>query len=171
MNNRFFYAAFLIHLAGFLPLDGFSQMRSALNPTVQEIPQTVRAKAEFRPGLNVRRTGNFSGIVQDYQMQHGFEMSMVSGGGNYLSRNMYTNSQIFQFSNTMSARLDLGVSMSPFSNVPGLQQQSPQLFVRNASFEYRPNNKVSFQFSFSQDPFYQGVFSNPFNRNPGIGGF
>jgi hypothetical protein len=151
-----------------------AQLRSGLQPAVRQTGQSNLVSATYKPGLNVRRVGAFSGLVKQYSMQHSMEMSVASGGGMYAASNVYTNSNIFQFSNALSARVDVGVGMTPFSNVPGMANgmNQPNLFIRNASIDYRPNERVSFHVSFSQDPYFNNVFRQPGARfNNGTGGF
>lgn len=157
-----------------LPLAGVAQLRSGLSGSgVQEVNRTTVRANIYEPGLNVRRVGAFSGLVKEYRMQHSFEMTMASVGGATAAQNIYTNSNLFQFTNTLSARVDVGVAMTPFSNLQGMPgMNQPAVFIRNASIDYRPNGRVSFHMSFSQDPFLNNVFRQPgMNRFNTIGGF
>lgn len=149
-----------------------AQFRNGTMPSVQETKRTTATVSSFQPGLNNRQVGAFGGLIKKYSMNHSLEMSMLTSGGSYAATNMYTNSSLFQFSNKLSARMDIGIAQTPFSNMPMMAgQNQPQIFLRNASIDYRPNSKLSFHVSFSQSPMSGQIFNDPMSRFQGNSGF
>src|SRR5690606_21208298 len=51
-----------------------------------------------------------------FSMNHSYEMSFVSFGGQGYNQNMYTNTMLFGFSDRLNGRVDLSLAHSPFGN-------------------------------------------------------
>lgn len=122
------------------------------------------------------RVGFLHGVSKRISMNHSFEFTAGSFGGEGFVQNMYTNSLFFQISPKWDARLDAGIAYSPtqhsFLNASGAKNQ-PRFLIRNAEVNYRPNPRTRLHLSFSQDPFYMSsrygfLGTNPFysNRRP-----
>lgn len=96
------------------------------------------------------------------RMGHSYEMSMSSFGGQAYNQNMYTNTLFLDFNDRMNGRVDIAFAHSPFgSAMPGMSQ-SGQIFVRNAEFNYKLNERTQFSFRFQQLPGGAGMYGNPF---------
>ncbi|KPP97093.1 MAG: hypothetical protein HLUCCA01_12405 [Bacteroidetes bacterium HLUCCA01] len=100
-------------------------------------------------------------------MGHSYEMSMGSFGGDVYNQNMYTNTLFLDFNERMNGRVDIAFAHSPFGQaVPGMNQ-SGQIFVRNAEFNYRFNDRTQIRFQFRQVPGGMGYngFGDPYGYN------
>jgi hypothetical protein len=118
------------------------------------------AEAQFRDSESSRPdfTGNVttddgSGFFNsiNFQMNHSYEMTAGSFGGQGFTQNFYTNSMNFLFNEDLRARVDLSVAHSPFGNNIG-NQQGTQFFVRNAMLQYDISDNSSITFQFRQIP-------------------
>lgn len=118
------------------------------------------AEAQFRDSHNDRP--DFTGSVTDtesnsffdsinFQMNHSYEMTAGSLGGQGYTQNFYTNSMQFLFNEDLRARVDMSVGHSPFGN--GLAgDQGTQFFIRNAMLQYDFSENTSITFQFRQIP-------------------
>ncbi len=96
------------------------------------------------------------------QMGHSYEMSFGSFGGQMYNQNMYTNTVTMQFNERMSGRMDVAFAHSPFGGaLPGMNQ-SGQVFIRNAEFNYAVNDRTNISLHFSQNPYGMGNYGGPF---------
>ncbi len=121
------------------------------------------AEAQFRPenGSTLNRTGPIvrtqdqdrSSLfgLQDFQMNHSYEMTMGSFGGNMYNQNIYTNTMHMMFSENLYGRVDLSMSHSPFG-AGFMGQNQTQFFIRNAELNYKLNENTRFQIRFQQIP-------------------
>lgn len=121
---------------------------------------TQVAEAQFRDSYNDRP--DFTGSVTNaesesffdsinFQMNHSYEMTAGSAGGQGYTQNLYTNSMQFLFNEDLRARVDMSVGHSPFGN--GLAgNQGTQVFVRNAMVQYDVSDNTSITFQFRQLP-------------------
>lgn len=132
------------------------QLHDLTGPTVKPY--------EFRPTVQRSSFSILKTFSDSFQMSHTYEMSMAVAGGQAFNQNMYTNSMMFMLSPKMSGRVDLGVAHSPMGNNFMGQQQGPQFLIRNAQLNYQPNEKVSIQFNYSQDPWFSQNVWNPFGN-------
>lgn len=119
----------------------------------------------------IASVGNMFGLA-GFQMNHSYEMTMGSFGGNAFNQNFYTNTMHFLFNEKLTGRVDLSIAHSPFGNNILGENQGPQFFIRNAELNYAINDRTHLSFQFRQVP--AGVYNpfdfnrNPFNRhNPG----
>ncbi len=101
---------------------------------------------------------------EHFRMSHSVEFSTSSFNGGS-SMGMYTNSMMWQFSQKLAARVDVGVAYSP--NAQGFGQSNklnlnngPQVFLRNAEIAYRPSENVQFHLSVRQSPY--GQYASPY---------
>ncbi|WP_124245528.1 hypothetical protein [Cyclonatronum proteinivorum] len=99
-----------------------------------------------------------------FQMNHSYEMTMGSMGGNVYNQNFYTNTMQFLFNERLTGRVDLSIAHSPFGNNIFGESQGPQFFIRNAELNYAISDRTHLSFQFRQVP--AGVY-NPldFNRS------
>lgn len=106
-----------------------------------------------------------------FNMNHAYEVSFTTFGGQAYNQNMYTNSMLFGFSDRLKGRLDVSMAHSPFGNGLMTQGNEMRFMVRNAEINYRLGQNSNVSLSFSQMPYgYYGAndrngFGNPSFRN------
>lgn len=144
-----------------------SQFRQNL-PTAGSNMGPITKPYEFSPTVNTSQVSFMQRFSESFVMNHSYEMAMGTAGGTVFNQNMYTNTMQFMFSDRFSGRLDLGVAHSPFGDSFMGMQQGPQFLVRNAELNYQVNDKVRFQFNFSQDPMMmnRNGWGNNFGGSP-----
>lgn len=111
-----------------------------------------------------------------FRMQHSYEMSFGSFGGQTNSLGMYTNSMLFQFNPKLAARVDVSVAHSLLGNQVGnqfgMEGNGAKVFLRNAEIAYRPKENVQLHLSVRQSPY--GSYMGPYGYhgyNPYYSGF
>lgn len=97
-----------------------------------------------------------------FSMNHAYEVSFTTFGGQAFNQNMYTNTMLFGFSDRLKGRLDLSMAHSPFGNGLMTQGNDMRFMVRNAELNYRLGEKSNVSVSFSQMP--QGYYGGPYDR-------
>lgn len=103
--------------------------------------------------------------LSSFRMGHSYQMSFGSFGGQMFNQNMYTNTMFMQFNEKMSGRLDVAFAHSPFgSALPGMNQTG-QVFIRNAEFNYNINERMNISFHFQQNPGGMGYYGGPFGMD------
>lgn len=118
---------------------------------------------------------------EHFRMQHSYEMSIGSFGGQSSSLGMYTNSMMWQFNEKLAARVDIAFAHSPFGNAlgsgnGGIDGNGGRVFLRNAEVAYRPSERVNLHFSIHQSPYgpYMGPYGyynmGPYGYHPYYGG-
>jgi len=141
----------------------------------------AQSQAQFRPdaGSTLDRTGpilrtsdqdrtSFLGL-QDFRMDHSYEVTVGSFGGNMFNQNTYTNTMHMMFNDRLYGRVDLSMAHSPFG--PGFmgQNEQAQFFVRNAELNYKLNENTRFQVRFQQIPqghgYGYGYYPPHYRRN------
>lgn len=152
----------LVLLAGLL-LFSFSQsdaqFRSGTDSALDRTGPIVRASDQDR---------NWLFGLQDFRMDHSYEMTMGSFGGNMYNQNIYTNTMHMMFRENLYGRVDLAMSHSPFGS-GFMGQDQTQFFIRNAELNYKLSENTRFQIRFQQIPgghgYRPGYYSPHFNRN------
>ena len=141
------------------------------------------AEAQFRDGV-LPEPHEYTGTVTtlpasddvfglfDFRMDHSYEMTVGSFGGDTFNQNYYTNTMHFLFNENLTGRLDLAIGHSPFGNSMMGDNQGAQFFVRNAQLNYNFSENTRLSVSFRQIPggmyspySYGNSFFNPY-RNP-----
>ncbi len=150
-NTQIMRLSFLITL---LLIVGFhsvaeAQFRDGVTPEPQEYTGTVTALP----------AGDEIFGLFDFRMDHSYEMTMGSFGGDTYNQNYYTNTMHFLFNENLTGRLDLAVGHSPFGNSFMGENQGPQFFVRNAQLNYNFSENTRLSVSFRQIP---GGMYNPY---------
>ncbi len=100
----------------------------------------------------------------DFRMDHSYEMTVGSFGGNTYNQNFYTNTMHFLFNENLTGRVDLSVAHSPFGNSLFGEDQGPQFFIRNAELNYNITDNTQLRFQFRQIP---GGMYNPYGYGHG----
>lgn len=111
----------------------------------------------------IASSNNLLGLA-GFQMNHSYEMTFGSAGGNAFNQNFYTNTMHFLFNENLTGRVDLAIAHSPFGNNIFGENQGPQFFIRNAEINYAFNDRTHLTFQFRQVP--AGVY-NPFDYHRG----
>ncbi|MDG5768166.1 hypothetical protein QA596_11930 [Balneolales bacterium ANBcel1] len=137
--------------------EGMAQFRSDNN---SEFDRTGHILRSDNPDAG---SGLFG--LQDFQMDHSYEMTMGSFGGNMYNQNMYTNTMHLLFNENLYGRVDLSVAHSPFGNNFMGQDNQAQFFIRNAELNYRFSDNARIQLRFQQLPAGYG-----YGRGFGYGG-
>ncbi|MGB3544336.1 hypothetical protein [Rubrivirga sp.] len=91
------------------------------------------------------------------------EVSYGGGVGGTLGMGLYTASLRWQPSSKLAGRVDIGVAQSLGGSAApslGLNQQDPQLFLRNAEIAYRPIGNATIHLRVSQSPY--GTYASPY---------
>lgn len=154
MRKIFLLIGFVILLGVTVPAQ--AQLRADVSAAVQRAPMRL-----YNPGTGFSLSDLFS--PKHFRMQHSYEMSMSTFGGASYSLGIYTNSMLWQFSNKLAARVDIGIAHSPFGGSLGLKRR-PQIFLRNAEIAYRPRENMLFQLTVRQSPY--GYFMAPYGYYP-----
>jgi len=155
----------LVGLTALVPSAEAQLRRELPNPYLLMGPTIMLNKPD------VYNQGQFG--LSSLQMNHSYEMSFGSFGGQMYNQNMYTNTVSMQFNEKMFGRLDVAFAHSPFgSALPGMNQ-SGRVFIRNAEFNYAINEKTNISFHFSQNPnpmgYYGGLFGGGYSPYYGRG--
>lgn len=146
----------------------FTLLAAVLLVQVQDVQAQFRSdnSSDFERTGNIRTTQNEDKTslfgLQDFQMNHSYEMTMGSFGGEMFNQNTYTNTMHLMFSDNLHGRVDLAMSHSPFgSNFMG-QNNEAQFYVRNAELNYKFNENTRIQLRFQQIPAGYGYYGyNP----------
>jgi hypothetical protein len=118
--------------------------------------------AVTKPIAQTTPHSDISPLLRQVRMSHSYEMTMGSFGGQMYNRNYYTNTMMLDFNEKMTGRVDVAFAHSPFGN--GLMMnQGPQIFLRNAEFQYRFSERAVFNVSFRHEPGGYGLM-DPFYR-------
>ncbi len=144
----------------------------------------ILSQAQAQYVQQVPRLGDWTGAVvrQDKQpkllfgkvgftMNHSYEMSVATMGGNVFNQNMYTNSMFFDFGNRLDGRVDLSLAHSPLGNGFLTQGKDVRFIVRNAELNYKMGERSQLSLQFSQQPYGYGNYydrygyRNPWQRN------
>lgn len=97
-----------------------------------------------------------------FKMNHAYEVSFTSFGGQAYNQNMYTNTMLFGFSDRLNGRVDLSLAHSPFGNGLMTQGNDVRFIVRNAELNYRLGQNSNLSVSFSQMPY--GYYGGGYDR-------
>ncbi len=139
----------------------------------------AQSQAQFRSdtGSTLDRTGpilrtsdqdrmSFLGL-QNFQMDHSYEVTMGSFGGDMFNRNTYTNTMHMMFNDRLYGRVDLSMSHSPFGSGFMGQNDQTQFYVRNAELNYKVNESTRIQLRFQQIPqsYGYGYYPSHHRRN------
>jgi len=106
--------------------------------------------------------------AEHFRMNHSYQASFSSFGGQTASMGMYTNSMMWQFNSDWAARMDVSVS-HPFSQGSAFGNQEPRVYVRNAEVAYKPSENFQVRMQFQQSPHGRymspyGTYGGPYRR-------
>ena len=153
-------------------------LRVAAFALAVSISSVLPAHAQLRadlPGepapVAVHGTPQISGLgslfnARTLRLNHGYEFSYSSFGGDGLGLGIYTTSLGWQPSERLAARVDVGVAHSPFGSsraqqALGFSQEAPaRVFLQNAEIAYRPTENSVLQLQVRQSPY--GSYASPY---------
>lgn len=92
-------------------------------------------------------------------MHQSLDFSVGTIGGNVFNENLFTNSMLFDFTPRLTGRMDVSLSMSPFSNNFMTGNKKAAVFIRNADLNYQIGEHGDISIHFSQNPY---GYYNPF---------
>ena len=142
----------------FAPLQyGQAQFRTDNESTLNRTGPILRSN-------DSQNSASFWGL-QDFRMDHSYEMSVGSFAGDMYNRNTYTNTMHLLFNENLYGRVDLAMSHSPFGNNFMGQNNQAQFYVRNAELNYKFSENAQIQVRFQQIP--AGHFGYGYGYGPG----
>ena len=97
--------------------------------------------------------------AEHFRMNHSYEASFSSFGGQTASMGTYTNSMMWQFNSDWAARMDVSVS-HPFTQGSAFGNQEPRVYIRNAEVAYKPSENFQVRMQFQQSPY--GRYMSPY---------
>ncbi len=101
------------------------------------------------------------------KMQHTYNMSFNSFGGNYQNVNAYTNSMFFNFSEKITGRVDISFFHTPFSQnnqVMGGKNFQNKVSISNAELNFKLSENSYLRFQYQKFPNSYG-YNNPYQYN------
>lgn len=147
-------ALFALSAVAGASLDANAQLRQDLMAP----PQRVTVTASGLAGSG--KVGDWLNMIP-VSMSHSYSMNFGMVGGQYQNVNAYTNHTRFDFSDRLTANLDLAVLHSPFGGSRYLnplgESRDVRLLVQNASLSYRFSEKGRIDICFSQNPYASGA--------------
>ncbi len=136
--------------------NGHTQFRADSEPIFD------RSGNSMRPAHN--ENTSFLGL-QNFQMNHSYDMTVGSFGGDMYNRNTYTNTMHMMFNENLYGRVDLSMSHSPLGpNIMGQNNQT-EFYVRNAELNYRFSENARIQLRFQQLPSGFGYGYYPYSHH------
>jgi len=103
--------------------------------------------------------GNLFG-ADHFRMNHSYQASFSSFGGQTSSLGMYTNSMMWQFNSDWAARVDVSVAHPLGGGTAFGQERDARVFLRNAEVAYKPSENMEFRFQMRQSPY--GRYASPY---------
>ena len=125
---------------------------------------------EFDPRMNLMPSS--SGTIFDMsriKVDHSFSMNYSSTGTSSVFMNEYIAGINYRISDPMMLRFELGMSYVPYStfSTPG-EEQDAQVYLKSATFDYRPNKQFRLQIGFNnydQSNLFFNSLDQPFGSN------
>ncbi len=138
---------------------GQAQFRSDSESTLNRTGQILQTSNPDEHALS------FLGL-EDFQMNHSYEMMVGGIGGQAYNMNTYTNTMQMMFNENLYGRVDLAMSHSPFGPSLMGQDNQTQFYIRNAELNYRFSENSRIQIRFQQLPAGYGYHQHPsYHRN------
>ncbi len=141
------------------------------------VANTTAAQAQYRPGRAPSSIGSIGGASagsflsrlidpNKLTMHHQLEMGFAAAGGLNASTTTYTNTLLYQYSPKLAMRMDVAAQASPFNNLGpnGQTANLNQIFLRNASIDYRPSDRMAIRLSMQQVP--SGAYGSGYGYRP-----
>ncbi|MBN2789655.1 MAG: hypothetical protein JXR69_05660 [Candidatus Delongbacteria bacterium] len=104
----------------------------------------------FDPRMNLITPSSGSLFdMSKISVDHSFSMNYSTFGSNSTFINEYVAGINYRISDPMNLRLEVGMSYTPYSSftVPG-EEDPAQIYLKSATFDYRPNNQFHLQIGY-----------------------
>lgn len=89
----------------------------------------------------------------NFQMRHSYSASYMTGGGQAIALQQYTNTMLYQFAPNLNMRVDLSAQNSPYSTFDHrLQNQFNRISLSRAEINYRPWENTHLRLSYREVP-------------------
>ena len=112
-----------------LPTLGLAQLKTNVTkPNISETLQTSTTNDAFVGFLDPSR----------FKMSHNLSMSYMSFGGHGALVNSYVNTLHYKFSDKLFLTTNLGIMNTPYSTLPGSEDQNGYEFFGGAEIKYLP---------------------------------
>ena len=120
---------YILLLLIILPALGFAQLKTNISkPNISQTLETNRNKDAFTGFLDPSR----------FHMSHSLSMSYMSFGGGGAVVNSYINTLHYKFSDDLFLTTNLGIMNTPYSTLPGNENQNGYEFFGGAELKYYP---------------------------------
>lgn len=125
--------------------------------------EDANKKVDIKSGItNYSPSSLLLGFInpQNFQMNHSFNMSYTSFGGEGLALGIYTNSMSYQFAENLNIEADISFVNSPYSSLG--EEHSKQLngiYLSRAQLNYKPSENMFITIQYNQLPYNYGFYS------------
>ncbi len=136
-----------------LPILGFAQLKTNVTkPNISETLETGTSNDAFVGFLDPSRI----------HMSHSLSMSYMSFGGGGAVVNSYVNTLNYKFSDDLFLTTNIGIMNTPYSTLPGNEDQNGYEFFGGAELKYFPTKNSAIYLRVEKLP---GLYSgNYYNR-------
>jgi len=101
-------------------------------------------------------------------MTHSYSLSLGSFGGETITQGVYLNTMRYQLTDPLSVHLQLGIGHQALGGQFRNAQNTTEIFISRAGFEYKPTKNLKLQMEYSKLPgstYYQSSpFLDPISR-------
>jgi hypothetical protein len=99
-------------------------------------------------------TGLFDKLLRSprFRMTQSYSLSFFSTGGQAFNQGMYLNSMSYQISDPLLAQVQIGYMHQPLGAWGNSAQTNGKVFVRSASLQYQPSDKMHIRFDYETMP-------------------
>jgi hypothetical protein len=143
-----------------IPVLGFAQLKTNISkPNISETLETQQKDA-------------FTGFLDParFHMSHSLSMSYMSFGGGGAVINTYVNTLNYQFSDELFLTTNLGIMNTPYSSLPGSDQQNQYEFFGGAELKYLPSKNTAIFLRVERTPgYYNGNYYNRYGYGSPFG--
>jgi hypothetical protein len=114
-------------------------------------------KVDIRQGiLSENPMGSIFNFIDPnkFDMNHSFEMSYSTFGGNGMALGVYTNMLSYEFSEKLNMQINTSFVNSPYNTLgEGFTNSINGVYIDNARINYNPSEKFNVSLQFSNSPF------------------
>jgi hypothetical protein len=104
--------------------------------------------------LSRKPTGLFDKLLhsQRFRMSQSYSLSFFSMGGQAFNQGLYLNSMSYQISDPLLAEVQIGYLHQPLGAGGNSAQTNGRMFVRSASLQYQPSDKMHIRLDYETIP-------------------
>jgi hypothetical protein len=152
----------ILLIISFLTVTVFAQYKDSGFPTSNVKDGIINNSGMSLFGLN----------LNNFRMNHSYNLSYSSFGNNGLALGVYTNSMFYDFSDKLNVQADVSVVHSPYSSFgQDFQNNLNGVYLSRAAVNYRPwkDFQINIQYRNIPNPYFQGYdnrFYNSYDRDP-----